>query len=230
MEQMIEVIGFPDIDTGDPPPTADELRAEIATLEREETHQREHYHALYARRQTDKPTREAVVDFLLAEDELRYTTQRLETLRPLYLLTRATEAAWEAKAVHDEGMAESQAQATSVVDLLGTVTLALRELVRRFDVQVDKLFAPRTRRGEQAFPVDGGRYDAERLFAALWPGDPRTQAAFALLLEGIHEGAARQALAACPRLQPFSETIIESYIASLETFPTEGMSHVSTDL
>ena len=141
--------------------------------------------------------------------------QAQERLRPLLEQAQLTDAVLAAQAVHDAGL--SQAQAEYAVQILGTLAQVWRVLIAHFEHQQDGFFAPRDARGHQAFPVDGGRQDARRLFEACFPGDYRGKEAFELLIENAStEGAAQQALANCLRLQPFSERAISTYLATLE--------------
>ena len=116
--------------------------------------------------------------YMWLEDQLGGLAQDVEALRPQLDAARLTEAVHAARDQHDAGIAEAQAQAVYAVELLNTVAQVWRVLMAQFEHQQDGFFAPRTRQGHQAFDVDGGRADAQRLFAACFPSDPRAQAAF----------------------------------------------------
>jgi hypothetical protein len=154
------------------------------------------------------------------EYQMVQNLQAQERLQPQLDAARLTEAVYAAQATHDAGVAEAEAKARYALQLLGTLRDVWRELMTHFDAQQDGFVAPRDRRGHQAFAVNGGRSDALQLFAALFEGDFRGKDAFELLVEKTTTaGAAEQALANCPRLQPFSERAITTYL--------EGMTHAS---
>jgi hypothetical protein len=150
------------------------------------------------------------------EYQMVQNLQAQERLRPQLEAARLKEAVYAARDQHDAGIAEAEAQARYAVQLLGTVRQVWRELIAHFEHQQDGFFAPRTRQGHQAFPVEGGRADARRLFEACFPSDYRAKEAFELLVEkATTEGAAQQALASCPRLVPFSARAITTYLEGM---------------
>jgi hypothetical protein len=150
------------------------------------------------------------------EYQMVQNLQAQEKLRPQLEVARLTEAVEAAREQHDAGIAEAQAQALYAVQLLGTVAQVWRGLIAQFEHQQDGFFAPRDSRGHQAFPVDGGRADARRLFEALYPSDYRAKEAFELLVEqATTEGAVQEALSNCPRLRAFSARAIATYLEGM---------------
>jgi hypothetical protein len=150
---------------------------------------------------------------LWLENTLTKNLQQQEALRPQLELARLTESVYAAQAQHDAGLPVAEALATQAVQLLGAVMQVWRQLIQHFEHQQDGFFAPRDARGHQAFPVDGGRADARRLFEALYPSDYRAKDAFELLVEqATTAGAVQEALANCPRLHPFSQRAITRYL------------------
>jgi hypothetical protein len=154
------------------------------------------------------------------EYQMVQNLQAQERLRPQLEMARLSESVHAAQQQHDAGLTEAVALATQAVQLLGTVCTTWRQLIAHFEIMQDGFFAPRDRRGHQAFAVNGGRSDALQLFSALFAGDFRGKDAFELLVErATTAGAVQDALANCPRLHPFSERAIDSYL--------KGISHAS---
>ena len=80
----------------------------------------------------------------------------------------------------------------------------------------------RSRTGHAAFDFPSGREAVVHLVSLLFPGDFRAKDLVELLLDTPpNVGRAHAALTASPRLQPFAERAITTYLDSI----TEGLSH-----
>lgn len=139
------------------------------------------------------------------------------------------EAVHAAQAQHDTPIPEARALAEQALQAAATLHDRLEDLSEVFARQVDGFFAFRSAdgRGMQAFDVVNGCTYAQELFQQFFGGDPRARDAFLLLMDSpITIGRLRQALAACPRLQPFSPRAIDTYLHAI-TPQTEGTANGS---
>jgi hypothetical protein len=123
------------------------------------------------------------------------------------------EAVLSAQQQHDARLEEARALAEQALQAVAQVHDLFEDLAEVFGAQVDGFFAPRDRHGHQAFDVADGPLYALQLFQQFFGGDPRARDAFDLIVRShLTVGMLKQALAACPRLQPFSENAIRNYL------------------
>lgn len=132
------------------------------------------------------------------------------------------EGVYAAQLQHDAELAEAARLAEAALQAVAAVAHAFEDLSEVFSTQVDRWFAFRDARGHQAFDVADGPTYALQLFQQFFGGDPRARDAFQLLTSTSPTiGQLRQALANCPRLQPFSPRAIAQYLEQ----QTEGASN-----
>ena len=131
------------------------------------------------------------------------------------------EAVHLAQAQHDAALDAARTMAEQALQAVATLHDLWEDLAEVFAAQVDLFFPFRDRRGMQAFDVMDGKSYARELFCAFFPNDPRARDAFLVLVDTpLTIGMLRHALEACPRLQPFSERAIQTYLTTM----TEGVS------
>jgi hypothetical protein len=160
------------------------------------------------------------------EKTLVKNLQEQERVRGELERARIREAVFAAQQQHDAGIPEARALAEQFLQAVATVAHLCEDLSEVFSTQVDGWFAFRDTRGHQAFDVADGPTYAAQLFAQFFGGDPRARDAFALVMHTrLTVGMMKQALAACPRLQPFSPRAIESYLQQQSREGTANGSH-----
>jgi hypothetical protein len=137
-------------------------------------------------------------------------------------LAQMREAVYAAQVQHDTRVAEVQAKAEAFLQAVAHVAQLGEDLADAFQQQTDAFEVFRDRHGRQAFDVQSGFDTARQLFEAFYPSDFRARDTFYLLLSRPPTiGQLRHALAACPRLKPFSQTALTTYLTSV----TEGTSN-----
>jgi hypothetical protein len=157
------------------------------------------------------------------EKTLTKNLQQQERLRLQLDAALIREAVYAAQAQHDTRVAEVQAKAEAFLQAVAHVAQLGEDLADTFQQQIDAFEVFRDRHGRQAFDVQSGFDTARQLFEAFYPSDFRARDTFYLLVSRPPTiGQLRAALAACPRLQPFSERAIASY---LNQHQPEGTAH-----
>jgi hypothetical protein len=158
------------------------------------------------------------------EYQMVQNLQAQARVQPLLDAARLTAQVEEARLAHDARLEEARVLAEQALQAVATVHDLFEDLGELFADQVDGFFAPRDRHGHQAFDVVDGPLYALQLFQQFFGADPRARDAFDLIVRSpLTIGMMKQALANCPRLQPFSQTAIATYL----TQQTEGETHVS---
>jgi hypothetical protein len=149
--------------------------------------------------------------------------QTHEQLRTALDKAQIREAVHAAQAQHDARLVEAAQLAEQALQAVATMHDAFEDLAEVFADQVDSFFKFRDLRGHQAFDVADSPLYALQLFQQFFGGDARARDAFDLIMRThLTIGMMRQALDACPRLQPFSPRAIATY---LHHHQTEGASN-----
>jgi hypothetical protein len=208
-------------------PTAEALTAQLA-------HCTEQYTVMYA---TLEHVREVGAAGIGGEHQAlrlvgleRALIDNLEAQRRLEAalgFARLREAVTAAQQQHDDGMPASRHLAEQTGQAVVTLAALLDDLADSFGTQADPLVPFRDRRGHQQFDdiVDGCTY-ALQFFCALFPNDPRADTAGRLLLDSpMTVGRLRAALANHPRLRPFSQTAISTYLSQHQPEGTSNGQH-----
>src|SRR4029453_14975559 len=157
------------------------------------------------------------------EYQLTANLKTQEQLRPRLEAARIREAVHAAQLQHDAGLAAVQAKAEAFLQAVATVAQLGEDLADTFQQQTDAFEVFRDRHGRQAFDVQSGFDTAPPLFEAFYPSDYRARDTFYLLVSRPPTiGQLRAALAACPRLRPFSPTGITQYLNSIPERTANG--------
>jgi hypothetical protein len=160
------------------------------------------------------------------EYQMVQNLQTQERLRGALETARTREGVYAAQQQHDARLEEARALAEQALQAVATMHDLFEDLAEVFGAQVDAFFPFRDGRGHQAFDVADGPLYALQLFQQFFGGDPRARDAFDLIVRShLTVGMMRQALAACPRLIPFSENAIRGYLNSIPA--TEGSTNGS---
>jgi hypothetical protein len=151
--------------------------------------------------------------------------EQQEKVRAQLETAQLREAVHAAREQHDVHLEEARALAEATLQAVATLHDRLEDLGELFSEMVDAFFKFRTDRGMQAFDVESGFDQVRQLFEAFFPADFRAKDAYVLLMQVPPTiGRLRAALESCPRLKPFSERAIASYLAqqSREEGSTNG--------
>jgi hypothetical protein len=160
------------------------------------------------------------------EYQMVQNLQTQERLRPLLDQARIREAVHAAQAQHDVHLEEARALAEDMLQAVATLHDRLDDLSELFTEMVDGFFKFRDRRGHQAFDVESGYDQVRQLFEAFFPSDFRAKDAYVMLMQVPPTiGRLRAALESCPRLKPFSETAITSYLSQHQPEGSTNGSH-----
>jgi hypothetical protein len=147
------------------------------------------------------------------EYQMVQNLQTQEGLRAQLDRARIREAVTAAQQEHDARLEEAQAKTEAFLQAVAAVAHLGEDLAELFSAMVDGFFKFRDLRGMQAFDIQSGFDQARQLFEAFYPNDYRARDAYLLLMnQPPTMGQLRQALEACPRLQPFSERAIATYL------------------
>jgi hypothetical protein len=158
------------------------------------------------------------------EYQLSANLRTQETLRAALDSARIREAVYAAQRQHDDRLDEVQAKAEAFLQAVAAVAHLGEDLADLFSAMVDGFFKFRDLRGMQAFDVQSGFDTARQLFEAFYPADFRARDAYLLLMQSPPTmGQLRQALESCPRLKPFSERAIATYLSQQQA--PEGTDH-----
>jgi hypothetical protein len=152
------------------------------------------------------------------EYQMVQNLQTQERLRGALETATIREAVHAAQQQHDARLEEARALAEQALQAVATLHDLFEDLAEVFGAQVDAFFPFRDGRGHQAFDVADGPLYALQLFQQFFGGDPRARDAFDLIVRThLTVGMLKQALAECPRLKPFSQTAIDTYLQQQQT-------------
>jgi hypothetical protein len=206
-----------------PPPSAAELQEDLAQLEQAYDAWHLALERLWEIEQDGPLSEQNFSRKQWLEYQMVQNLQTQEQVRPQLGAAQIREAVVAAQDQHDARLEEARQLAERALQAVATVHDLFEDLAEVFADQVDGFFPFRSRDGHQQFDVADGPTYALQLFQQFFSGDPRARDAFDLIMRThLTIGMMKQALEACPRLQPFSPRAIDTYLKQSREGATNG--------